>query len=337
MLLGIPGDNTYSNYQEAQRAFWRGTVLPLVARMTKAFSGWLAPAYAFSGPPSAGRRLSLKPDLDQVEGLSAEREALWARLNAATFLTVNEKRAAVGYGPVDITSPGTTPEAKAGFDPNQPRVPEGNEDGGQWTDAGGGGGSSSSGRVRVAQADTGTRNDAGEQERFIQLAQNSPSGPEDDGPQRIPAAPPPKEGQRLSIVKEVARTLTTLADFVRITSGFPPWFVEYGQLLRTALDDPRELEELQNSASGSGFGYNVHHIVEQTPARNEGFPEGLINGPDNLVRVPTLKHWKINAWYSRSNDEFGGLSPREYLRGKSWEEKRQLGLQVLIDQGILKP
>jgi phage portal protein BeeE len=61
------GDNTYSNYQEAQRAFWRGTVLPLVARMTKAFSGWLAPAY--------GGSIVLKPDLDQVEGLSAEREA----------------------------------------------------------------------------------------------------------------------------------------------------------------------------------------------------------------------------------------------------------------------
>ena len=25
MLLAIPGDNTYSNYQEAQRAFWRQT------------------------------------------------------------------------------------------------------------------------------------------------------------------------------------------------------------------------------------------------------------------------------------------------------------------------
>ena len=23
MLLGIPGDNTYSNYQEANRVFWR--------------------------------------------------------------------------------------------------------------------------------------------------------------------------------------------------------------------------------------------------------------------------------------------------------------------------
>jgi HK97 family phage portal protein len=163
MLLGIPGDNTYSNYQEAQRAFWRGTVLPLVARMTKAFSGWLAPAY--------GSAIVLKPDLDQVEGLAAEREALWARLNAATFLTVNEKRAAVGYAPVDIAPPDASPEAKAGYDPNQPRVPAGDEDAGQWTDGGGGGGSSSSGRVRVAQADTGTRNDAGEQERFIQLAQ----------------------------------------------------------------------------------------------------------------------------------------------------------------------
>ena len=28
MLLGIPGDNTYANYQEANRAFWRQSVLP---------------------------------------------------------------------------------------------------------------------------------------------------------------------------------------------------------------------------------------------------------------------------------------------------------------------
>ena len=33
MLLGIPGDNTYSNYREANLAFWRQTVLPLVARI----------------------------------------------------------------------------------------------------------------------------------------------------------------------------------------------------------------------------------------------------------------------------------------------------------------
>ncbi len=91
MLLGIPGDNTYSNFQEAQRTFWRATVLPLVARMTKAFSAWLAPAF--------GGSFELRPDLDQVQGLSFEREALWARLNAASFLPQDEKRAAVGLWP----------------------------------------------------------------------------------------------------------------------------------------------------------------------------------------------------------------------------------------------
>ena len=56
MLLGIPGDNTYSNYQEAQRAFWRQTVLPLVNRMCRAFSLWLAPCELPCGEPAARRR-----------------------------------------------------------------------------------------------------------------------------------------------------------------------------------------------------------------------------------------------------------------------------------------
>jgi phage portal protein BeeE len=45
MLLGIPGDATYSNYQEANRALWRGTVLPLISRIGAALSQWLSPAY----------------------------------------------------------------------------------------------------------------------------------------------------------------------------------------------------------------------------------------------------------------------------------------------------
>jgi HK97 family phage portal protein len=91
MLLGIPGDNTYSNLQEATRAFWRQSVLPLVNRTAKALVGWLGPAY--------GGDLSLSPDLDAIEALSAEREALWSRIDKASFLTRDEKRSAVGYGP----------------------------------------------------------------------------------------------------------------------------------------------------------------------------------------------------------------------------------------------
>jgi HK97 family phage portal protein len=90
MLLGIPGDNTYANYREANLAFWRQTVLPLGSRFASAFGAWLGPAW--------GEGLRLGIDVDQVEALSAEREALWRRVNDADFLTPDEKREAVGYG-----------------------------------------------------------------------------------------------------------------------------------------------------------------------------------------------------------------------------------------------
>jgi HK97 family phage portal protein len=92
MLLGIPGDNTYANLQEANRTFWRQTVIPLLLRLLGALTSWLAPAW-----PQGD--VALVPDLDAVEALRSERDALWKRLEAASFLTDDEKRAAVGYGP----------------------------------------------------------------------------------------------------------------------------------------------------------------------------------------------------------------------------------------------
>jgi HK97 family phage portal protein len=93
MLLGIPGDNTYANYQEANRAFYRLTVLPLVARTARELSAWLTPAF--------GDRLKLWFDADRIDGLAAERDALWKRVGEAGFLTDDEKREAVGYSPAD--------------------------------------------------------------------------------------------------------------------------------------------------------------------------------------------------------------------------------------------
>ncbi len=83
--------------------------------------------------------LRLEPDLDAVEALSPEREALWARLDAAGFLTDDEKRAAAGYGPKpeEVADDSAGPFAHK-YNPNQSRVPAGNPDGGQWTDGGGG-------------------------------------------------------------------------------------------------------------------------------------------------------------------------------------------------------
>ncbi|MCV2880974.1 phage portal protein [Actibacterium sp. XHP0104] len=88
MLLGIPGDATYANYQEANRAFYRLTVLPLAARVTAAVSEFL------SG--FAGEVVELRPDLDQVPALATERDAQWRRIADAGFLTDAEKRALLG-------------------------------------------------------------------------------------------------------------------------------------------------------------------------------------------------------------------------------------------------
>lgn len=88
MILGIPGDATYANYQEANRAFYRLTVLPLATRVTAAVSHWLS--------EFAADEVALKPDLDQVPALSAEREQQWQRVSSADFLSDAEKRLLLG-------------------------------------------------------------------------------------------------------------------------------------------------------------------------------------------------------------------------------------------------
>ncbi|WP_284371447.1 phage portal protein [Sulfitobacter pacificus] len=88
MLLGIQGDATYANYQEAHRAFYRLTVLPLATRVTATLASWLE---GFTG-----EAVEVRPDLDQVPALAAERDAQWARVTQADFLTEAEKRSLLG-------------------------------------------------------------------------------------------------------------------------------------------------------------------------------------------------------------------------------------------------
>jgi HK97 family phage portal protein len=97
MLLGIPGDNTFANYKEANLVLWRQTILPLVRKTTTALSNWLVPRF--------GQGLRLDVDLDAVPALGVERDGLWTRLKEADFLSEDEKRAAVGYQPREATRP----------------------------------------------------------------------------------------------------------------------------------------------------------------------------------------------------------------------------------------
>ena len=88
-LLGIPGDSTYANFKEANSAFWRHAVVPLTERLARALTGWLGAQFA---------NVRIGCDLDAVPALAPEREALWARLEAATFLTPEERRQMAGLG-----------------------------------------------------------------------------------------------------------------------------------------------------------------------------------------------------------------------------------------------
>ncbi|RJY09693.1 phage portal protein [Aurantiacibacter aquimixticola] len=94
MLLGLPGDNTYANYREANRALWRLTLLPLSGKILGGLAEGLSPW--FPG-------LSLTVDLDQVTALSEDRERLWKQVSAAEFLSTEEKRSLLGLAPAGDT------------------------------------------------------------------------------------------------------------------------------------------------------------------------------------------------------------------------------------------
>jgi HK97 family phage portal protein len=87
MLLGLPGDNTYANYREANRALWRLTLLPLAGKVLSGLEEGLRPWFP---------KLALGVDLDRVPALAEDRERLWAQVSAADFLEREEKRALLG-------------------------------------------------------------------------------------------------------------------------------------------------------------------------------------------------------------------------------------------------
>jgi HK97 family phage portal protein len=93
LILGIPGDNTFANYEEANKAFYRQTVLPLLGQWCRAMSWWLGPAF--------GGDVSIAPDTDDLEVFADERAEQWDRIEKSTVLTVNEKRERMDLEPVE--------------------------------------------------------------------------------------------------------------------------------------------------------------------------------------------------------------------------------------------
>ena len=94
MLLGLPGDNTYANYREANRALWRLTLLPLAGKILAGLHAGLGDWFA-EAP---------QIDVDRVPALAEDREKLWAQVSGADFLSDAEKRAMLGLSPMEMSA-----------------------------------------------------------------------------------------------------------------------------------------------------------------------------------------------------------------------------------------
>lgn len=90
-MIGIPGDSTYSNFQEARISFYEETVLPLLHLITQEHNDWLG--RSFDGQ-------QLTPDLEQVPALVDKKRQLWEMADASTDLTIDERRELKGYPPL---------------------------------------------------------------------------------------------------------------------------------------------------------------------------------------------------------------------------------------------
>ncbi len=202
------------------------------------------------------------------------------------------------------------------YSPDQPRMPAGLPEGGQWTSGGGGGGDQSDESETASTEEGRSASDGGEKL------------PE------IPKEKPATAKERTRIIKLLARrNLPAMA--LELILQAVPWLIPDAPVIKSYGQYPKTLEELQRDVDDPAPGYDIHHIVEQTSAEQDGFSRSQIDAPENLVRIPRVKHQDITAWYNTINAGFGDMSPRDYLRGRSWEERYRVGLDALRDAGIL--
>jgi len=119
-LIGDTSNRTYSNWREARKAFYMETILPLMDWIRDELNNWLVPMYSDSG-------LYVEYDRDDIDALQEDRDALWARITNAAYLTINEKREACGYEAIEDGDVILVPLTSM---PTDARPAKGNQDGG---------------------------------------------------------------------------------------------------------------------------------------------------------------------------------------------------------------
>jgi hypothetical protein len=209
--------------------------------------------------------------------------ARWVRPDAARYLTPN----------ADVTA--VFPALERKYSPDQPRVPAGNPDGGQWTDG------SLWGSLGLFQIKPREQRREG-----VQLAGEPPTGIGHNGgpplgePPQIPKKMPATRSERMDFARAAAEWVRNAR---RLGIAVDAFFELLDQVtainritdaIKSANDPPATLQELQDRATlPSEGGYENHHVVNQHASNRIKFGS-RIDSPENVVRIPVLQHIEVS-------------------------------------------
>jgi HK97 family phage portal protein len=95
-VVPVPGGQTFANYEQARLALWEDTVIPTAQSLVALLNRVLVPRFA----DAQRRKLRIELNLENIPALLIRRAEKWKSIGEAHFLSLNEKRIALGYPPL---------------------------------------------------------------------------------------------------------------------------------------------------------------------------------------------------------------------------------------------
>lgn len=91
-ILGIPGDSTYANFEQARLYFWETTIFFYLRMFKDEYNNWFFPDTD---------DFFVDYCLDDIPALAPRRQERWKMVKETDFLTINEKRRELGFEEVE--------------------------------------------------------------------------------------------------------------------------------------------------------------------------------------------------------------------------------------------
>lgn len=88
-LLGIQGDNTYSNMEIARSAMWEETIIPMLNNVLSSIANWLSISY--------GEEIEICIDLDSIQAIASKQNETRNSVQQSDFISNSEKRDMFGF------------------------------------------------------------------------------------------------------------------------------------------------------------------------------------------------------------------------------------------------